>query len=315
MTPGLPLEALLGVAACVLALVVGLVAVLEPGRVRLAADRRRPTTGASSGLLARGTHGLTARLDDMMSGHDLGTHTAVLDRAGSRTPLSTVAVAVAAGSLVAGLLGLLLGGWVVGLLLAVAVPVVVRVVLGVQAGRRRRAFGDQLEESMQLLASSLRAGHSLPQALAAVARDSEEPTREEFTRIINETRVGRDVGLALDETAARMGSRDLTWVSQAIAINREVGGNLAEVLDQVTSTIRERNQLRRQVSALSAEGRLTAYILIAMPFGITGFLLLVNPSYLAHFTRSLGGYGLIGLCVVMLVLGWLWMRRIVRFDF
>ena len=222
---------------------------------------------------------------------------------------------VAAGALAAGLVGLVLAGWLLGLLFAVAVPVVVRVVLGMLAARRNRAFGDQLEDSMQLMASSLRAGHSLPQALAAVARDAEEPTREEFTRILNETRVGRDVGLALEETARRMDSPDFAWVSQAIAINREVGGNLAEVLDRVTATIRERHQLRRQVAALSAEGKLTAYILIVMPFAISGFLLVVNPSYLAHFTRSLAGYGLIALCVVMLLLGWLWMRKIIRFTF
>ena len=110
-----------------------------------------------------------------------------------------------------------------------------------KAGRRQAAFADQLDDSLQLMASSLRAGHSLLRAVDAVSQDAASPTAEEFARIVNETRVGRDLGDSLDEVAERMGSEDFTWVAQAIAIHREVGGNLAEVLDAVGHTIRERN--------------------------------------------------------------------------
>ena len=196
-----------------------------------------------------------------------------------------------------------------------AVPLVVRIGLGVMAGRRRTAFADQLDDSLQLIASSLRAGHSMLQALASVAREAEQPTSVEFARIINETRVGRQLSDSLDETAARMQSEDFTWVTQAIAINREAGGNLAEVLDGVANTIRERNQIRRQVKALSAEGKLSAYVLMALPFGIAGFLMFSNPAYMAKFTQSLFGYGLIGASVVLLVIGGLWLRKVVSFKF
>ena len=91
------------------------------------------------------------------------------------------------------------------------------------------------------MAGSLRAGHSLLRAVDSVASEADAPTSEEFSRIVNETRVGRDLSDALDEVAERMGSDDFTWVAQAIAIHREVGGNLAEVLDAVGHTIRERN--------------------------------------------------------------------------
>jgi tight adherence protein B len=137
----------------------------------------------------------------------------------------------------------------------------------------------------------------------------------EFARIINETRVGRQLNDSLDETAARMRSDDFTWVTQAIAINREAGGNLAEVLDGVANTIRERNQIRRQVQALSAEGKLSAYVLMALPFGVGGFLMFSNPAYMAKFTQSLVGYGLLGTCVVLLVIGGLWLRKVVSFKF
>ena len=144
------------------------------------------------------------------------------------------------------------------------------------------------------MAGSLRAGHSLLRAVDSVSQEAEAPTSEEFSRIVNETRVGRDLNDALDEVAERMGSDDFTWVAQAIAIHREVGGNLAEVLDAVGHTIRERNEIRRQVKALSAEGKLSAIVLMALPFGVTGFISLTNPGYIAKFTQSLTGYAMLG---------------------
>ena len=159
----------------------------------------------------------------------------------------------------------LLGGPLLGLLLVGRrCPLGARLLVEFRAGRRQAAFADQLDDSLQLMASSLRAGHSLLRAVDVGAReDASAPTSEEFARIVNETRVGRDLSDALDEVAERMGSDDFTWVAQAIAIHREVGGNLAEVLDAVGHTIRERNQIRRQVKALSAEGKLSAIVLMA----------------------------------------------------
>jgi tight adherence protein B len=182
-------------------------------------------------------------------------------------------------------------------------------------GRRQRAFADQLEDSLQLMSSSLRAGHSILQSLNSVAREAEEPTSTEFARIINEVRVGRELGGALDETAARMQSDDFSWVTQAIAINREVGGNLAEVLDRVADTIRDRNQIRRQVKALSAEGTMSAWVLMGLPLCIVGFLMMTNPSYLAAFTHSILGYALIGVAVAMLTVGAVWLRKVVTIKF
>jgi tight adherence protein B len=222
---------------------------------------------------------------------------------------------VGLATVAAGLLGVVLSGILMGLLLAGAVPLGAKLLVKFRASRRQAAFADQLDDSLQLMASSLRAGHSLLQSLAAVSREAEEPTRDEFSRILNETRVGRELSVALDETAARMGSADFVWVTEAIAINREVGGNLAEVLDGVGATIRERNQIRRQVKALAAEGKLSAYVLMALPFGVTGFLAFANPAYISKFTSGWVGYGLIALMVVMLIIGGLWLRKVVSFKF
>jgi tight adherence protein B len=212
-------------------------------------------------------------------------------------------------------LGFLLGGPVPAVLLGAAGPVGARLLLRVKGSRRQAAFADQLDDSLQLMASSLRAGHSLLRALDSVSQEAASPTAEEFTRIVNETRVGRDLADSLEEVAARMGSDDFTWVAQAIAIHREVGGNLAEVLDTVGHTIRERNAIRRQVQALSAEGKLSAVVLMALPFGVTGFISLTNPAYLAKFTQSLTGWAMLAVATTMLVVGGLWLKKTVAIRF
>jgi tight adherence protein B len=112
-----------------------------------------------------------------------------------------------------------------------------------------------------------------------------------------------------------MRSDDFTWVAQAIAIHREVGGNLAEVLDAVGHTIRERNQIRRQVKALSAEGKLSAIVLGALPFVIIAFLSLTNPGYLAKFTQSLMGYAMLAAVAVLMLMGGFWLKKTVAIKF
>jgi tight adherence protein B len=289
--------------------------VLSPGPLRLPVARRRPARTRTVSPLAEATGRATALIEKLLRRTNKGAHVAVLERAGVTMRLQDLVLLLVAGALVAEAAGIALGGKLPGLLLALSVPVVARIVLGIMAGRRRTAFSDQLDDTLQLLASSLRAGHSMREALASVAREAEEPTSMEFTRIMNEIRVGRPLRSSLDETAARMESDDFTWVTQAIAINAEAGGNLAKVLDGVGNTIRERNQIRRQVTALSAEGKLSAYVLMALPFGIAGFLAFANPKYLAKFTESLLGYCLIGAAVLLLVVGALWLRKVVSFKF
>jgi tight adherence protein B len=112
-----------------------------------------------------------------------------------------------------------------------------------------------------------------------------------------------------------MGSEDFTWVAQAIAIHREVGGNLAEVLDAVGATIRERNAIRRQVKALAAEGKLSALVLLVLPFGISGFLYMTNPSYLARFTQSGLGWSMRVAAAALLSIGGWWLKKTVSIRF
>ncbi|MDD9207507.1 type II secretion system F family protein [Georgenia sp. 10Sc9-8] len=314
MTPLLTSPAGLGILAGALGILIAGYLALSPGPVRLPRERRRPADAGGPSLLTRSATAATTTVDKILRRRG-EPGAGALEQAGLRMSLQDFVFLVIIGALVAGAAGLVLAGPLLAILLAAPVPVGAKIVLGVLAGRRRAAFAEQLDDSLQLMASSLRAGHSLLQALASVSREAEEPTSEEFARVINETRVGRDLSSALEETAERMGSQDFVWVTQAIAINREVGGNLAEVLDGVGHTIRERNQIRRQVKALAAEGKLSAYILMALPFGITAFLAVANPEYIARFTQSLIGYALIVASFVLLTVGGLWLRKVVNFKF
>src|SRR5690606_23845559 len=177
--------------------------------------------------------------------------------------------------------------------------------------KRRADFADQLDDLVQLLGSNMRAGHSVLQAMDSITDEMEEPGASEIARVVNQVRVGRDLGQALDEAADRMDSDDFRWISQAIAIHRQVGGNLAEVMDTVGETIRERNQIRRQVAALSAEGKLSAYVLIALPFFVAITLSFLNPEYLGRLTESVIGYAMIMIAIVLLVIGSWWLSKIV----
>ena len=312
---GLSTIAAYGIMACSVGLALLLGSLLAPRPLRLPDDRRRPATAPGVSSLTTAATQVTSLVDRVLRRGRGGAHEAVLARAGVTMRTQDFFVLMGVGVLVAAAAGVVLSGPLLGVVLAAVVPLLVRVRLGMMAGSRRKAFANQLDDSLQLIASSLRAGHSMLQALASVAREAESPTSVEFARIINETRVGRPLNVALDETAARMESEDFVWVTQAIAINREVGGNLAEVLDGVAHTIRERNQIRRQVKALSAEGKLSAYVLMALPIGIAGFLRFSNPAYMAKFTSSLIGYGMIGACVLLFVMGGLWLRKVVSFAF
>ncbi|MGY1692277.1 type II secretion system F family protein [Geodermatophilus sp. SYSU D01105] len=313
MSPALLLLGLLAVTGSLL--LVALV-VLPAGSRRVPLSRLDPTVAPPASALAGASAAAGAAVERVLVRRGrIAAGAAALERAGVAMSLPDVVLLVGLATLVLGALGALLGGVLLAAVLAGAAPLAARLVIAVRTHRRQAAFADQLDDALQLMASSLRAGHSLLRAVDSVSTEAAAPTCEEFARIVNETRVGRDLGDALDEVAERMDSDDFRWIAQAIAIHREVGGNLAEVLDTVGQTIRERNAIRRQVKALSAEGKLSAIVLMALPFGVISFLSVVNPDYLSAFTSSLAGYVMAGIAVVLLVVGALWLTKTVRIRF
>jgi tight adherence protein B len=183
---------------------------------------------------------------------------------------------------------------------------------------RKRArllrFERQLPDTLTLLASSLRAGFSLMQGLEAVASEIADPMRRELQRVFTEVRLGRSVEDALSDSATRMESRDFEWTVMAIRIQREVGGNLAALLDTVADTMIKRERVRRELRALTAEGRLSAIVLSIISPVLGVAIWLVEPSYLHPlFHDALGIFGLIGAGVLSIV-GWYWLRRIVDIE-
>ena len=195
----------------------------------------------------------------------------------------------------------------------IATPLIARSALSIRANRRRQAFEEQLPDVLQLIISALRSGHSLPQALDAVARQSAEPASTEFERVMFETRVGRDLSESLNAAAERMQSRSFEWVVSALEINREVGGELAHVLATVAETIRERQQLDRQIQTLTAEGRMSAYILTALPLVMIAALSIINPGYFEPL-KSSPGPAIIISSVLLLGVGWVWMQRLIKAE-
>jgi tight adherence protein B len=284
----------------------------RPTKNRLAAARaKRP------GSFVDGVTGLRTRATAAADG--------ALDRNGRRASLETlleqadvpmraseavvVAVAATAG---AALLGLMFRGLIGAILLAALVVVGSWLGLQIRRDRRRSRFEDQLADLLQLLAGSLRTGYGLQQALEMAATETESPTRDELGRVMAENRMGRDLGEALAAAAERMDSDDFGWAVQAMDINRAVGGDLGEVLDTVAGTIRTRAGLVRQVQALSAEGKMSAYVLLCLPPAVAVLVSLGSPTYFDPFFADLRGYLMVGAMGVLMAAGYLWLRRLVR---
>ncbi len=180
--------------------------------------------------------------------------------------------------------------------------------------KRAEKLRDQLPDVLTIMASSLRAGHSFMQSLDTVAKEIPQPACLEFQRVVAEIRLGRPTEEALEALAERVGSDDFRWAVLAVNIQREVGGNLAEILDNVADTLRERAMMRRQIQVLTAEGRLSAWVLALLPVGIGTYLFLSNPSYIGLLVTTRIGLFMLGGALGLLGVGVAWMRKIVNID-
>lgn len=215
-------------------------------------------------------------------------------------------VVVVVVTLLTGPLGLLVS--VLGVTL---LPVAILNFLG---GRRRRAFGSQLPDMLQLLAGSLRAGYSLLQGVDAVAQEVGDPMGQELRRVLAEARLGRPLEEALEDAAERMESPDFAWAVMAVGIQREVGGNLAELLDTVAETMIQRERLRREVKSLTAEGRVSAIILGLLPIGLGLLMYAMNRAYIERLFNTGIGQAMLGGSTVLAIAGFIWMKKIVEIE-
>ena len=302
----------LAVASATFWLAVLLPRVPRPGD-RLSAYSYSETTGDRLTALARWTTDVT---DRQLQHRNLGTRLDVqLESGGLDIRPGEFVVIVVSVMVVTATVGIVIGGGLLGIMLALLVPLGVRVWLGMRRGKRQDAFADQLTDVLQLIAGSLRAGYSLNQGIDAVSRDAEEPAASEFRRILIEHRLGRDLNEAMANCAERMDNADFSWVVQAIGIHREVGGDLARVLDNIISTIRDRATVHRQVRTLSAEGRMSARVLTALPLLVIVALQFTTPDYLSPMLSEPLGLMLLGVATVLIVVGLVVIRRMTRIQY
>ena len=220
--------------------------------------------------------------------------------------------------LAAGVFAFLLFAILIGPLVAIVAAAVVGAAPAAYISNRQRsrgrAFERQLPDTLTLLASSLRAGFSFMQGLESVAQEIGPPMRRELQRVFTEVRLGRSIEDALGDAAERMRSRDLAWTVMAIKIQREVGGNLATLLDTVADTMIKRERLRRDVQALTAEGRLSAIVLGIVPPVAAVALYFISPGYLQSLFDEAIGWIAVITSAVLAVIGWFWLRRLVRIE-
>jgi tight adherence protein B len=203
---------------------------------------------------------------------------------------------------------------IVALIGLVVVALIPPAVLSFLANRRRKQFNTLLPDTLQLLASTLRAGYSLMQGVEAVSQEVSEPMGRELRRVVTEARLGRPLEEALDGVAIRMDSGDFAWAVMAIRIQREVGGNLAELLVTVADTMTERERLRRDVNALTAEGKISAIVLGLLPIGLGLFIYTANPGYMDPlFEETIGKIMLFG-SILLAFFGFWWMKKTIEID-
>lgn len=262
-----------------------------------------------TGLLEPGIGAVGAALERLEVGDRLAR---ALER--GRVPLrpGEVVLGTVAGSVAVGVWGAAVTGQVVlGPLFALFVPVAVRVLVAVRIRSRRRAIEEELPTACSLLASSLEAGHTLARAIDLMSQETNGPLAEEFAVVLAETRLGAPLTDAMDRMADRIQIEDLEWVVQAIRIQQEVGGRLSALLHTLAEYLLAREEIRREVGVLTAEGRISAWVLAALPIALGMAVQVVSPGYLGELF-SFPGAVLLGYAIVSVVLGLFVTLRMVR---
>lgn len=189
-----------------------------------------------------------------------------------------------------------------------------RLFLRYRKGARLKAFEDQLGDTITLLANSLRAGYSMLQSMEMVSRELQPPMGEEFARVVREIGLGISQQEALANLLRRIPSDDLDLVITAINVQHEVGGNLAQILDTIGHTIRERIRIKGEIQVLTAQGRLSMYIIIALPFFLTGVIYVISPDYMAKLFEPGPILCLPGCALFMIFIGYMIIRRIIAIE-
>lgn len=225
-----------------------------------------------------------------------------------------IVLMVLVGVIVCFITGILFQNLFVGILLGIVATLACFFWLQIYIQRRRTAFGNQLGDALVMMANALRAGFSFNQTMALVGREMSPPIATEFTKTVMEMQLGASIEVAMENMGRRMPSKDLDLVVTAVLIQRQVGGNLSQILDTVAQTIMDRIRMKREIKALTAQGRLSGYVLVCLPFAFAGVMTLVSPEFMKPmFTMTLG-HILIGVGVFLDFIGLMVIRKMVNID-
>ena len=278
----------------------GLVDEEGPGR-QAAEARRSPLADVLNSALAR--RGLGANLATQLA------------RADIKVTVGEFLAATVIFVVLGGAVGYYLGKGVLfavgGCLLGFYVP---RTYISMLRGRRLKAFNNQLSDTINLLVNGIKSGYSILQAMEAVAAEMGPPIATEFGRVVQEVQLGLGLGEGLDNMLRRIDSDDLDLMVTAINVQREVGGNLAEVLEAISYTIRERVRIKGDISALTAQSRWSGYLIGLVPVVLAGIIFLIQPDFMGQMVEHVCGWLMLGYAVTGISMGFIVIRKIVNIE-
>ena len=300
-------------------LVVRLPGIMEARRLnQRLADLSAPITseGEAAAIVKRAASGPLPMIDRLVAENKAGAGLAkLIEQSGVRTTPSAVIVM----SLVVGIVAALL----VSILVRVPFLPIVALVAGLSAptlylmfqrSRRMAKFEEQFPEALDLLSRALRAGHAFQTAMGMVADDLKEPVGPEFRKTFDQQNFGLPLRDALFQLADRIPLMDVRFFTTAVLIQRDTGGNLAEILDNLSHVVRERFRIRREIRTKTAHGRFTGLVLLALPAGLGVILTVLNPDHMNLLFNHRVGHMLIGAAIVMQTVGFFWIRKILDLE-
>ncbi|HSJ24319.1 MAG TPA: type II secretion system F family protein [Longimicrobiales bacterium] len=240
----------------------------------------------------------------------------MLQQAGLGWTVQAYLVFMAGGAVAAGMMAFLItGGGLIPVVAAAAGGLAPYMFVRNRRSSRLAKFEEQFPESIDLLGRAIRAGHPISSGLKMVAEEMPDPVSSEFLMMFEEQRFGLSFADSLASFADRMPLVDVRIFVTAVLIQREVGGNLTEILDNLAHIVRQRFQLQRQVKVLTAEGRFSMYVLSALPLAIAGFIFVSNPDYLRPLWETEPGRKMLWGALIAQGIGYMWMRRITNIEF
>ncbi|HTI37581.1 MAG TPA: type II secretion system F family protein [Vicinamibacterales bacterium] len=268
------------------------------------------------GLLKSRQDGPLPSIERMLGGTDQGSRLSKwVEQSGVKISLSAILLFAAGGGLIFGLIAAsvmrMTVGWFVGGAIGAAMPFVV---LNIKRKRRLRNFEENFPEALDLISRALKAGHAFATGLKMVADEMSEPIGPEFRKTFDEQNFGLPLKDALNNLTERIPLLDVRFFATAVLIQRETGGNLSEILENLAHVVRERFKILRQVRVYTAHGRLTGYVLLALPVFLVIALSFINPEHMQLLFRERIGHMLLGATVVMQTIGYFWIRQVVKIE-